>query len=169
MPTRTERHREMAEIGVREHQALTTAHLDGRAPKVVDRRRGGKATIFYTAQQGERVVERGFVFGATEMALRELQMYWRRIPDFGVTDYKVFANESGWAQVLYWSGTGDDGRVYSAQEADVVTTDEDFAVTRFEVYCDAKQWRDIVAFVNGGKLPAADYDELIARERGSAA
>ena len=57
-------------------------------------------------------------------------MYWKRIPDFGVKDTKVFASESGWAQVLYWSGTADDGRVFDAQEVDVVTTDEDFHVTR---------------------------------------
>ena len=105
-------------------------------------------------------------FGATETALRELQLYWKRIPT-SVMDAKVFASETGWAQVLYWGGTADDGREFHAQEVDVITTDDDFAVTRYEIYSDAKQWRDIVKFVHDGQLPDVDDGELLAREPGS--
>ena len=167
MTSRTERHREMAERGIREHQALTAAHVEGRTPVVTPTEPSGAPTVFFTPQMGEREVERGMAFGATETSLRELQLYWKRIPDFGVKDTKVFASENGWAQVLYWSGTADDGRVFDAQEVDVVTTDEDFHVTRYEIYSDAKQWRDILKFLHGGKLPDADYGELIASEPGS--
>ena len=167
MSSRTDRHREMAEAGLREHQALTTAHVEGRTPTVVQHDPSGKPAAFFTPQLGESVIENGFAFGGTESALKELQLYWRRIPDFGVKDAKVFPSETGWAQVLYWGGTADDGRVISAQEVDVVTTDDDYDVTRFEIYSDAKQWRDILKFLNDGELPDANYGELIAREPGS--
>ena len=114
MPSRTERHREMAETGIREHQALTTASVEGRT-----------------------LVTRAKPPG------------------------------SGWAQVLYWGGTSGDGQVFDAQEVDVFTTDDDFDVTRYEIYSDAKQWRDILKFLHGWQLPSAGYGELIAQEPGS--
>ena len=167
MSSRTDRHREIAERGIREHQALTTAHVEGGTPTVTAPVPSGKPTVFFTPQLGEHVVEEGMAFGATETSLRELQMYWKRIPDFGVKDTKVFPSETGWAQVLYWSGTGDDGTVIDAQEVDVITTDDEFDVTRFEIYSDAKQWRDILKFLNHGQLPDAGYGELLAREPGT--
>ena len=167
MSSRTERHREMAERAIREHQALTTAHVEGSTPTVTVQNPNGKPTAFFTPQLGEHLVEEGMAFGATETSLRELQLYWKRIPDFGVKDTKVFPSETGWAQVLYWGGTADDGQIIDAQEVNVITTDEDFAVTRFEIYSDAKQWRDILKFLHGGNLPDAGYGELIAREPGS--
>ena len=79
----------------------------------------------------------------------------------------MFASDTGWAQVLYWGGTSDDGQEFRAQEVDVITTDDDFAVTRYEIYSDAKQWRDIVKFVHGGQLPDVDYGALLGGEPGS--
>jgi hypothetical protein len=157
----------MAEGAIRDHQALTTAHVAGRTPTVTAQEPRAVPTIFYTPQLGEQVVESGMLFGATEASLRELQLYWKRIPDFGVKDTKVFPSETGWAQVLYWGGTADDGRVIEAQEVDVITTDEAFHVTRFEIYSDAKQWRDILKFLHDGQLPEVGYGELVARQAGS--
>ena len=165
--SRTERHREMAEAGIREHQALTAAHVDGRPPPVVRDGGSGTPTTFFTPQMGESVRDGGMSFGGTEHALQELQLYWKRIPDFGVAEAKVFAGESGWAQILYWGGTAEDGQEFRAQEVDVITTDDAFNVTRYEIYSDAKQWRDLLKFVHGGELPGAGYGELIAREPGS--
>ena len=49
----------------------------------------------------------------------------------------------------------------------MITTDDEFDVTRFEIYSDAKQWRDILKFLNHGQLPDAGYGELLAREPGT--
>jgi hypothetical protein len=167
MSSRAERHQELAEAGIRAHQGLTTAHVERRAP-AAGHASGGKPTTLRTPQLGERVIESGFSFGATESALKELQLYWQKIPDFGVKDAKVFSSETGWAQVLYWGGTTDDGLPVSAEEVDIVTTDEDFDIVRYEIYSDAKQWRDLLKIVHDGRLPSQSYDEMMAAQPGTA-
>jgi hypothetical protein len=167
MSTRTARHGEMAEAGIRAHQALTDAHVSGGRPMIEPASPEANPTVFFTPQMGEQIVEGGMSFGATDTALRELQLYWTRIPDFGVKDAKVFPSDDGWAQVLYWGGTADNGDSITAQEVDVITTDDAFAITRFEIYSDAKQWRKIIEFVHGGALPGGSYADLIARATGT--
>jgi hypothetical protein len=102
----------------------------------------------------------------SEMSLRELQMYWKRIPDFGVTEYEIFTSEKGWTQILCWRGTGEDGAEYRGDEVDVVYTDDEFSVARVEIYSDAKQWSAIVAYANDKTIEelkdSPGYAELLA-------
>jgi hypothetical protein len=159
--TRTDRHQEMAQRALRAHQALTQAHVEGREP-VVDEQPAGKPMVLYTPQLGERELDHAPLSGG-EGSLRELRMYWKRIPDFGVQDFEIFPSETGWAQVLYWGGTGLDGKDYRAEEVDIVRTDDALDITRFEIYSDAKQWTKLVAYANDASpadLPG--YDELLA-------
>ncbi len=163
MTTRTERHRQMAEKYLIEHQAMTQAHIEGRTPTLPTAIQTGPVT-FYIPQRGESIMEGGAHFADNALPLRELELYWKRIPDFGVKRYDIFASESGWAQVLYWGGTGEDGTVFNAEEVDVMKTDEDFRVTRFEIYSDAKQWRQLVAYVHHADPETwvdGNYNELI--------
>ena len=162
MTSRTERHQEMAERAMRAHQALTEAHVAGREPVVVEQPPPTKTIVFYTPQLGEKEVEHTPMSGG-EGSLKELRMYWKRIPDFGIKEYEIFASENGWAQVLYWRGTGDDGTELSAEEVDIVRTDDEFDITRFEIYSDAKQWTKLVAYAHDTSTKdLASYAELVA-------
>ena len=161
MTTRIERHAEMAEAMVNGHQSMTEAKVGGEEPVAAVAEGSSRKMIFYTPQYGEHEVDACMAMGGSG-SLRELKMFWQRIPDFGVKSYDVFANEKGWAQVLYWSGTGDDGNTYSAEEVDVVHTDDEFNITRFEIYSDSTQWTKVVEYTNGKSvkdLPA--YDKLL--------
>jgi hypothetical protein len=161
MTNRTERHFEMAEAAIRAHQALTEAHVAGHEPVATAPKDASRKVTLYTPQLGEHEVDDNVMAGS-EGSLRELRMFWQRIPDFGVKSYEVFASEAGWAQVLYWSGTGLDGATYDAQEVDVVRTDDAFNITRFEIYSDGKQWLKLVEYANDKSardLPS--YDKIL--------
>ena len=112
MTDRTTRHSELAAAGIKEHQDMIAAHLAGLKPPIVRSYETGKPAIFFTPQSGEKIVKGGISWGGTEHALKELQMYWRRIPDFGVHEARIFASEEGWVQVLYWSGAAPDGTLF---------------------------------------------------------
>lgn len=166
MSSRSERHREMAEAALRAHQGLTEAHLGGREPEPAPEQKPARSVAFYTPQLGESELDRTPMSGG-EMSLRELEMYWKRIPDFGIKDYEIFPSEAGWAQVLYWRGTGEDGQEYLAEEVDIVRTDDDFNVTRFEIYSDAAQWMELVAYANDTtaaelRRSSGSYGDLMA-------
>ena len=55
---------------------------------------------------------------------REFQMYWTRIPDFGIKDYEVWPVETGWIARLAYKGTARDGEEIVAHQVDIVTTDD---------------------------------------------
>jgi hypothetical protein len=146
MTDRIERHREMATRTLQVYQGLSKAHAEGREPILAPPPPGPKV-IFYTPQQGEREVDAS-PYEDPGPALRELKMYWRRIPDFGVERFEVYPSETGWAQAMYWRGTGENGKTYTAEEADIVVTDEDCNIVRLEAYSDTHQWSKIVAYCN---------------------
>ena len=125
---------------------MTQAHIEGRTPVSPERDSG--RIVYFTPQSGERVVEGDSIFGKGG-ALHELQMYWRRIPDFGIKQFEIFPTETGWAQTLHWSGTTADGEFVHAEEADVYKTDESFNIVRVEYYCDSKQWFKLAALAAG--------------------
>ena len=163
MASRIERHYRMAEKYLLEHQAMTRAHIEGREPVLPTVMQTGPVA-FYIPQRGESILESGGHFADNALPLRELQLYWQRIPDFGIQRYDIFASETGWAQVLYWGGTGEDGTVFNAEEVDIMKTDENSRVTRFEIYSDAKQWRQLVAYVHNADPETwqdGNYMELI--------
>lgn len=147
MPSPTQRHQQIAETYLQEHQAMTRAHVAGLPPVLPTAIQSGPIT-FYIPQRGESILENGGHFADPALPLRELELYWQRIPDFGIQRYDIFANDTGWAQVLYWGGTGEDGTVFHAEEVDIMKTDETGRVHRFEIYSDAKQWRQLVAYVH---------------------
>ncbi len=151
----------MAEAAIRAHQALTEAHVAGHEPVVTPPKDASRKVTLYTPQYGEHDVDDTVMAGG-EGSLRELRMFWQRIPDFGVKSYEVFASETGWAQVLYWGGTGLNDTLYQAQEVDVVRTDGEFNITRFEIYSDGKQWLKLVEYANdksARELPS--YDKIL--------
>lgn len=168
MTSRSERHRQMAEKYLIEHQAMTLAHIEGRQPTLPTAIQTGPVT-FYIPQRGESIMEGGAHFADNALPLRELELYWKRIPDFGIKRYDIFTSDSGWSQVLYWGGTGEDGTVFNAEEVDIMKTDENFRVTRFEIYSDAKQWRQLVAYVHHADPETwidGNYNELIGATGG---
>ena len=142
--SRTERHREMAEQALTGHQELTRAHVEGRTPTPTDDRPARKV-IFFTPQSGEREVDWGGGMRSNRTSIRELEMYWQRIPDFGIERFRIYPSETGWVQVVYWGGTSEDGRHHRREEVDVVDTDEDGNVIRWEAHSDKQQWMDLVA------------------------
>lgn len=147
MSERIERHRAMAEERIRAHMAMTQAHMEGRTPVSMSFDTG--PVEYFTPQSNSaRVVEGGYIFGK-DGQLRELRMYWDRVPDFGIKEFEVFPSESGWAHVLYWRGTTVDGQEISGQEADIIRTDENFNVVRVEYYCESAQWTRLAAIAQG--------------------
>lgn len=169
MTSRAERHQEMAEAALRAHQALTQDHVAGREPQPVQYPDLQQPVTMYIPQYGENQFDHNPLMGS-ETSLRELRMYWKRIPDFGVNEYEIFTSEKGWTQILCWRGTGEDGAEYRGDEVDVVYTDDDFNVTRVEIYSDAKQWSAIVAYANDKTIEemkdSPGYAELLADASG---
>ena len=147
MSDRIERHRAMAQERIRAHMAMTQAHMAGRVPVSMSFDSG--PVEYFTPQSNKAIiVEGGYIFGK-DGQLRELRMYWDRVPDFGIKEFEVFPSESGWAQVLYWRGTTVDGQEIAGQEADIIRTDENFNVIRVEYYCESKQWTTLAAIAQG--------------------
>ena len=163
MGIRTERHRVIAEEHIRAHQAMTEAHIAGRAP--VSRRSLIKPGVrVFMPQTGERIVQNS-IYGEQDPvdgALKELRMFWARIPDFGIKEFAVFPAESGWVQVLKWSGTGEDGTFWAAQEASAYETDAVFEVTRIEIYSDTAQWMAVAAYASGSDPATFGVEDYFA-------
>ncbi|TVV74172.1 hypothetical protein [Sphingomonas solaris] len=146
--SRIERHREMAEKRIREHQAMTQAHIEGRSPICPAADVLGTNPTFFSPAFGESPIKPS-ADGADHVSLNELRMYWKRIGDFGIKKYQIYPANDGWAQVLYWAGTTSDGKLVEAQEADIFRTDKEFRIVRVENYHDWQQWKSLAAFVNG--------------------
>jgi hypothetical protein len=157
--SRIERHRQMAEKRIREHQAMTQAHVEGRKPVCPAADILATNATFFAPAFGE-IAQHQDASGQDSASLNELRMYWQRIPDFGIKKFEIFASETGWAQVLYWSGTTKEGNVLQAQEADIFRTDANFKIVRIENYHDWQQWKELAAFAAGkdpAKFDKADY------------
>jgi hypothetical protein len=166
MASRTERHLEIAEGHIRAHQAMTQAKIEGRTP-VCPPSKLKPGCVVFAPQSGERVVQNS-IYGPQdpkEGSLKELRMFWARIPDFGIKHFHVFATEEGWGQILHWSGTGEDGELKHAEEASFSWTDPEFNVTRVELYSDSRQWMGVAAYATGSDpatFKAADYFAAVA-------
>ena len=167
MNSRIERHREMAEAGLKHHQGLTQAKIEGREP-VTGRPGMPVGCVFHVTGMRETVITEGSGFGAPDAALRELRLYWHRIPDWGIKDYAIYPAEDGWIQFSYWGGTDTDGKKHAAWEAIRMFTDEDFNFYRVESIVDMKEWSDLVAFAQGrepGQFTAGDYADTMTKMR----
>ncbi|MFC7886897.1 hypothetical protein ACFUVV_34165 [Streptomyces sp. NPDC057376] len=88
----------------------------------------------------------------------EFQMYWTRIPDFGIKEYDVLAHEDGWIARQVFGGTAVDGTSVTAHQVDFVTTDERCRVVRLEWYTDPNQWLRVWSVASG--KPLAEVSEL---------
>ncbi len=86
----------------------------------------------------------------------EFQMYWTGIPDFRITDYKVWPTEEGWIARITYGGTARDGTPVLAHQADFVTVDDTGRVVRVEWFVDTNQWQQRVWSKASGK----SVDEL---------
>src|SRR5437868_4533687 len=80
---------------------------------------------------------------------REFQMYWTRIPDFGIKDYEVFAHEDGWIAKQVFGGTAIDGTEVTAHQVDFATTDDQCRIVRLEWYIDSPQWLRVFSVASG--------------------
>ena len=147
-------------------RGMVGAHLDGRTPvspwlpKTAD-------CVFATTRDGEVVWGKGD--HDQRLQLRELQFYWQKIPDFGPKEFRVIPDEAGWAAFIYWGGMERGGKVWRLMEADRVTTDAEFNVTRYEVHCELGQWRRLAASIDGSDpatFTALDYDRVLAAQPG---
>jgi len=154
----------MADAALRGHQALTRAHVEGRDPVIEETPAEMTGTItYFTPQSGERVLEWTGGMRASEGSLQELAMYWQRIPDFAIERYRIYPSETGWVQVVYWGGTSEDGEHHRAEEVDVVDTDDDFNVVRYEVFSDKAQWMNLVAYAYDRPVEElGNYGDMIA-------
>jgi hypothetical protein len=97
-------------------------------------------------------------------ATPEFQMYWTGIPDFRVTDYKIFPNEEGWIARITYGGTSRVGTSVVAHEVDIVTTDDQERVVRIEWFIDTPQWHQIWSQASG--LSLEDVQAMLAKPAG---
>jgi hypothetical protein len=95
----------------------------------------------------------------------EFLMYWSRIPDFRITEYKVWPTEQGWIARIIFGGTAKDGTPVRAHQVDVVTVDESGKVVRIEYHCDAGEWINQV-WMKASGLPAQKVREVLAQPKG---
>jgi hypothetical protein len=79
----------------------------------------------------------------------EFQMYWTRIPDFGIREYDVFPREDGWIAKLVYKGTAFDGTSVTAHQVDFAYTDQQSRVVRMEWYTDQLQWFNVWSAASG--------------------
>jgi hypothetical protein len=70
----------------------------------------------------------------------EFRMYWSRIPDFHIAEYKVWPTKEGWIARIIYEGTTKDGTHVRAHQADIATVDETGKVVRFEWHCSEGEW-----------------------------
>jgi hypothetical protein len=95
----------------------------------------------------------------------EFLMYWSRIPDFRILEYKVWPTEEGWIARLIFGGTAKDGTSVRAHQVDIVTVDETGKVVRIEWHCDAGEWIRNVWSKSGG-LSEQAVREVLAKPKG---
>jgi len=89
----------------------------------------------------------------SDVATIDMSMYWEHLPDLRiVTPLNCIAGEEGFAMWQRFAGTTADGRVLSFQETDIIRTDEDGRVCRWEFYFDTEFCR-IVELVTGLPSP----------------
>jgi hypothetical protein len=175
--SRSEQHLQMAEEGLRAFHAITEAHVAGKIPEVRPEKENKKPVEIWFLGGTALQLEEGMTGLGTEDTLKEMQVYWPRIPNFGMKEWRVYPNETGWAQVTVWAGTGVDGERKAANEVDVITTDKDFNIVRWEIYWDRPEWQAVWDYVSEdylsqGKEPIKfpeNYMEHIARQPGLAA
>jgi hypothetical protein len=79
----------------------------------------------------------------------EFQMFWKRIPDFGIKEYEVFPHEAGWVAKQVYRGTALDGSEVVAYQAEFVWTDDQCRVVRVERYKDMSEWHRVWAVATG--------------------
>jgi hypothetical protein len=145
MTDRIQRHAQMGEEYWHMTMDCVTAHLQGRRPLSPWLPRSADSVVAF-AQTGDIPLGEGDENKI--MQLKELQMFWQKIPDFGPKSFKLVPDENGWGVFLYWGGTDETGKKYLYYEADRVTTDANFDVTRYEIHCDLAEWMRLAAFVN---------------------
>lgn len=74
---RIERHREMAEKRIHEHQAMTAAHIAGRTPVCPESDLLGENPVFFSPAFGESPMKPE-TDGEDDVSLNELRMYWQQ-------------------------------------------------------------------------------------------
>jgi hypothetical protein len=79
----------------------------------------------------------------------EFQMYWTRIPDFGIKEYEVYPHEQGWVAKQVFRGTAIDGTPVVGHQIDFVTTDDQCRIVRIEWYVDSAEWERIWSVASG--------------------
>ncbi|MFC4595465.1 hypothetical protein [Sphingobium tyrosinilyticum] len=95
----------------------------------------------------------------------EYEMYWKYIPDFRITEYKVWPTPEGWIARIIYEGTTKDGIPVLAHQVDIVTVDETAKVVRLEWHCDAGEWiREVWTRSSG--LTEAQVREVLAQPKG---
>jgi hypothetical protein len=95
----------------------------------------------------------------------EFLMYWSRIPDFRILEYRVWPNEDGWIARIEYGGTARDGTSVLAHQVDIVTVDERGRLVRLEWHCDSNEWINQV-WTASSDLPADNVRELLAKPDG---
>ena len=96
---------------------------------------------------------------------REFQMYWTGIPDFRITEFKVWPTQEGWIARIIYSGTTRDGTPVLAHQVDIVTVDEKHRVVRIEWFCDTNQWTQQVWSRASGKS-VEELREMLSKPGG---
>lgn len=162
MPSRTEVHRELAR---RRYESQVHGHENGRieiwyTPEgEIDE--PYELTLF-SPKRGDWTVP--MTSRASMDSNPEFQMYWTRIPDFGIKDYTVWPNEDGWIARMTFAGTALDGTPVTAHQVDIVATDERCRIVRMEWYSDQLQWFNVFSVASG--KPVTEVQELFATTGG---
>jgi hypothetical protein len=95
----------------------------------------------------------------------EFQMYWSRIPDFRIAEYKVWPTDEGWIARIIYVGTAKDGTPVRAHQVDIVSVDDTGKVTRIEWHCDAGEWiRQVWTKASG--LSEPQVRDVLAKPKG---
>jgi hypothetical protein len=95
---------------------------------------------------GSTLAEKGITHG--ERGTAEFQKFWTRMPDFGLVAHgEPIVDETGFAVWIRLEGTTADGTKHGAWEFDIVRTDGEGTITRYEAMLDMGELRSLLALV----------------------
>lgn len=86
----------------------------------------------------------------SERATAEFEKFWKHLPDFGVIAHgTAIVDDGGFAVWIRLQGTAPAGTTYGLTEFDIVRTDADCAILRYEALFDMVELAPLLQLVAG--------------------
>lgn len=113
-------------------------------------------------QLGVHLAEQGVTH--SERGTAEFQKFWKLMPDFGLVAHgEPIVGDSGFAVWIRLEGTTADGTKVGLWEFDLVHTDQDGVITRYEAMFDMGELQSLLAVAIGETTGQESMEEIRAK------